>query len=180
MMRVLGRHIKALERQLQKSVLIEKLAEKEEECLNLKSEWAGTKIPGLRVNNPKGLGSGKVGDDTEEGKGLQEGRDLYMEAIKRGTKRLMYKKVPAQEQEEQEESLGPKLKKARNSGEFGQGWEHLTKERSPDPGGKDPGQCSSIDLKPKTFSDLLARSKQKDIRTMFTKIETETELRLKL
>ena len=55
LMRVLGHHIKALERQVHESVLIEKLAEKEEECLNLKSEWAGTKIPGLRVSNPKGL-----------------------------------------------------------------------------------------------------------------------------
>ena len=51
MMRVLSRHIKALERQVQESVLIEKLAEEEKECLNLKSEWAGTKIPGLKANN---------------------------------------------------------------------------------------------------------------------------------
>ena len=58
-MRVLSRHLKALERQVQESVVIEKEAEIEKECLNLKSEWAGSKIPGLRVFNPKGLGSNK-------------------------------------------------------------------------------------------------------------------------
>ena len=41
------------------SVLIERLAENSKECLNLKSEWAGSKIPGLKVSNPKGLISNK-------------------------------------------------------------------------------------------------------------------------
>ena len=52
MIRVLSRHIKTLEHQVQESVLIEKLSEVEKECLNLKSEWAGSKISGPRVNNP--------------------------------------------------------------------------------------------------------------------------------
>ena len=55
MMRVLSKHIKALERQVNESVLIEGLAENSKEYLNLKSEWAGSKIPGLKGINPKGL-----------------------------------------------------------------------------------------------------------------------------
>lgn len=66
MLRVLSRHIKALERQVQESVLIERTLEIENECLNLKSEWAGSKIPGLRVSNPKGLVSNKEGGEVEE------------------------------------------------------------------------------------------------------------------
>ena len=66
MLRVLGRHIKALDRKVQEIVLIEKASEVEKECLNLKSKWAGTKIPGLRVSNPKGLDSNKQGGEIEE------------------------------------------------------------------------------------------------------------------
>ena len=38
LMRVVGRHLKALDQQIQESVLIEKTAEVRAECLNLKSE----------------------------------------------------------------------------------------------------------------------------------------------
>ena len=37
MMRVLSRHIKALERQVQDSIMIERMVEVSKECLNLKS-----------------------------------------------------------------------------------------------------------------------------------------------
>ena len=52
--------------------------------LNLKSKLAGSKIPGLRVNNPKGLGSNNVGGDVEEDQNVIEGRKLYTEALRRG------------------------------------------------------------------------------------------------
>ena len=54
-LRVLGRHLKALYRQIEESILIERTSEVKAQCLNLKSEWAGSKIPGLSVSNPKGL-----------------------------------------------------------------------------------------------------------------------------
>ena len=59
-------------------------------------------IASERRCNPKGLGSDKVGDSAEEDKDLQEGRDLYIEAIRRGTKRLSYKNEGKQDQEVQE------------------------------------------------------------------------------
>ena len=104
-MRVLSHHIKALERQIQESVMIEKLAQEEKECLNLKSEWAGSKIPGLRVNNPKGLGSNNVGREIEEDGDIKEGRTLYREALRRGSKRLSYRNVDSQDLEGQEEEI---------------------------------------------------------------------------
>ena len=36
------------------SVRIEEVSAKEEESLNLKSEWAGSKLPNLQVSRPKG------------------------------------------------------------------------------------------------------------------------------
>ena len=92
-LQVLSRHIKALERQIEESVLIERTSEIEKECLNLKSEWPGTKIPGLRVNNPKGTEYNKEGGEIEdrEGTDIAEGREIFEEALRRGTKRLSYR-----------------------------------------------------------------------------------------
>ena len=53
-MRITSKHIAALPRQVDESVQIEKLNITPKSCLNNKSEWAETKIPGLKVNNPKG------------------------------------------------------------------------------------------------------------------------------
>ena len=80
-----------------------------------------------------------------------------------------------EDEEEQKEARCPEAKKARKVGGFGQGWEHLNEGRSPDPGGKDPQGCRKLDIKPKTFSDIelsLKHKKQRDIRTMFDKVET--------
>ena len=67
-----------------------------QECLNLKSEWARSKIPRLWVNNPKGLVTDKedVGPDTEPAK------STYREAVRRGTKRSVYLGKAAGEKEE--------------------------------------------------------------------------------
>ena len=85
-MRVTSKHIQVLDRQVLESVNINKAAKVEGECLNLKSEWAGTKIPGLRVNNPKGTGSNKEGGEIEdrEGTDIAEGREIFEEALRRG------------------------------------------------------------------------------------------------
>ena len=47
--------------------------------------------------------------------------------------------------------------KSKANSHKGQGWEQFTEGRSPDPGGKDPEECRTIDLKPKTFSDIVNR-----------------------
>ena len=102
-MRVLSRHIDALDRQVQESVMIEKMAEVSKECLNLKSEWAGSKIPGLRVSNPKGLVSNKEGGE-EENLDLEEGIQQFREAVRRGKKRIPYRSVGVGESESGNES----------------------------------------------------------------------------
>ena len=149
MMRVLSRHLKALERQVRESVLIEKEAEIEKECLNLKSEWAGSKIPGLRVFNPKGLGSTKLGGEVEEDEDVVEGRKLFSEALRRGSKRLAYRN--SDDLEGQEDTVHPRAKRFREEGELGQGWEHITPERSPDPGkARDfQGTSKGLGIRPK-------------------------------
>ena len=92
-LRVLSRHIKALERQIEESVLIERTSKIEKECMNLMSEWAGTKIPGLKISNPKSTGSNKEGGEIEdrEGTDIAEGREIFEEALRRGIKRLSYR-----------------------------------------------------------------------------------------
>ena len=50
-MKVISIHLQTLEIQVMESINIEKVSDK---CLNLKSEWAGFKIPGLRVFRSKG------------------------------------------------------------------------------------------------------------------------------
>ena len=54
-----SKHIQALERQVLESVNIEKAAGRKGTCLNLKSEWARSMIPGLKVTKPKGSVSNK-------------------------------------------------------------------------------------------------------------------------
>ena len=53
-MRITSKQRNPLSRQVTESVNIEEAMIKEGECLNTRSEWAGSKIPGLRVKVPKG------------------------------------------------------------------------------------------------------------------------------
>ena len=53
--RLLSKHRTALDGQVMESVRIEKVASKPLESLNLKSEWGGSKLPGL--HGLKTLGS---------------------------------------------------------------------------------------------------------------------------
>ena len=55
LMRVIQKHQRPLERQVIESLNIEIASRKPEECLNLKSEWCGSKMPGLVVSTPKGV-----------------------------------------------------------------------------------------------------------------------------
>ena len=61
LMRVISKHITPLDRQISESLNIAKASTKPEECLNLKSEWGGSKLPSLLVSVPKGVGGGRPG-----------------------------------------------------------------------------------------------------------------------
>ena len=88
-------HRTALDRQATESIRIEARMGKSEELLNTKSEWAGSKLPGLAVKAP--IGVGKVGERTG-GEGKTEGEiqeeelaiKRWEEAINKGIKRIPY------------------------------------------------------------------------------------------
>ena len=84
-MRIRSRHIRALSRQVEEYVLIEKLSGVAENCLNNKSEWAETKIPGLRVLSPNGTIFRKEWDGEVR---APEHLEMLREALRRGCKRL--------------------------------------------------------------------------------------------
>ena len=70
---------------MRESINIEKSSRNEEECLNLKNEWAGSKIPGVRVSRPKGVATSKAEiKDVDCSKIMQA-------AIRRGCKRIDYR-----------------------------------------------------------------------------------------
>ena len=54
LMRVTDNHKKALERQIVESIRIEEGCQNPEENLNLKSEWAASKLPSIQIRIPKG------------------------------------------------------------------------------------------------------------------------------
>merc|ERR1712240_287130 len=53
--RILSKHHTPLDRQIQESVNIEERMSQIKECLNMKNEWAGSKIPGITIVKPKGV-----------------------------------------------------------------------------------------------------------------------------
>ena len=55
LMRVNSRHLDTLERQVRENINIEKCVKVAQECLNLQNQWAGSKIPHIRVSKPKGI-----------------------------------------------------------------------------------------------------------------------------
>ena len=130
MMRVISKHLLALERQVREFVNIERCAKAEGECLNLKNEWAGSKIPGLNIMRPKGVASSK-----EDLRG-KESSQVLQAALRRGCKRLNYveeeeeKRVEGTEgdiapKEEVREKEPPNTKRQRQVG-LGDGWEMIT------------------------------------------------------
>ena len=111
-----------------------------------------------------------MGGELEEDGDIKEGRSLYREALRRGSKRLTYRsKVDPEDLEELEEEVRPKVKRARGAGELGHGWEHITPERSPDPGGnKDLQHYNPGKVKPQRFSDIVNK-KEQDLVSLFAK-----------
>ena len=77
-MRVTNFHKKALERQVLESIRIEEGCLNQEESLNLKSEWASSKLPGMQIRTPKGVRRPERKEEKriryEEGK---EGREQH-------------------------------------------------------------------------------------------------------
>ena len=98
LMRVTSKHLVALERQVRESINIEKCGIKAEECLNLKNEWAGSKIPGLSVTRPKGVAA-----TTADVKGMNM-TNILEAAIKRGIKRIDYLDEEEEDSKEPEEA----------------------------------------------------------------------------
>ena len=82
------------------------MAENVKDCLNLKSEWAGSKNPGLKFSNPKGLRSNKEGGE-EEDLDQEGGAGVYREAVRRRAKRLAYRGRSKREEEEESLSQEP-------------------------------------------------------------------------
>ena len=73
---VVSKHVTALDRQVTESVRINTDMKTEDKCLNLKSEWGGSKIPNVNVNNPKGTASlqqkcGITGHTRNKGQALE-------------------------------------------------------------------------------------------------------------
>ena len=66
--RITGRHMTPLDRQVQESVNIEERARRSEECLNLKKEWAGSKLPVITIQKPKGIRDPNLGDKIDRQK----------------------------------------------------------------------------------------------------------------
>ena len=64
--RIISKHYSALERQVMESVVIEEVAARKEECMNLKSEWAGSKLPGLAVTKPTGTSRKAVKEEGDK------------------------------------------------------------------------------------------------------------------
>ena len=76
-LRIVNKFHTALARQVAESVLIEEVANKPEECLNLKSEWGGSKLPGVTVSKPKGTSR----RDREVPEGTKRGRMTETQTI---------------------------------------------------------------------------------------------------
>ena len=156
-----------MERQIKESVLIERTSEVRAQCLNLKSEWAGSKIPGLSVSNPKGV----IHKTGEEGK--DDSAATFNDALRRGCKRLPYReKTQEQGEEDPEEVSGkdvenpddttqdgkePKTKKVRIQGELGRGWEKVSPEKCKEAKTITAGQKVEKNLGPKNFTELRSR-----------------------
>ena len=97
-MRIISQHRAALDRQIQESVNIEVAMKNEMECLNLKSEWSTSKIPGMSVNNPAGLSRNperrklrltKRDDDSNEDHQKNiDSMELYDKLVQKGVKRF--------------------------------------------------------------------------------------------
>ena len=110
LMRILSKHLTPLDRQVRESLNISLAAKQEEECLNLKSEWGGSKLPNLAVTVPKGVGRRQTlgaGDNKEN-----------QESDNKGDKRT---REPREQQKELEDTGKRPEKKLRDTSPEGKG-----------------------------------------------------------
>ena len=61
LMRVISRHLTALDRQVEESVNILVSGKVPEESLNSKNKWGGAKIPSILVSSSKGVAKNQIG-----------------------------------------------------------------------------------------------------------------------
>ena len=100
--RITRKHKTPLDRQIWESVYIEELSKDPNVCLNLKNEWAGSKIPGLSVLNPKGTLKTKAGGHTSSGEET-EGCHCVLDLGEEPTERERLQEDKTDKQGEQQE-----------------------------------------------------------------------------
>ena len=113
LMRVVSRHLTALDRQITESVNILESGKVPEESLNSKNEWGGAKIPSLPVSSPKGVakttGNRKQSQETDVPEHLEDLR----KAMARGQKRIRYREPDQANITLAQESSEPNPRKGR-------------------------------------------------------------------
>ena len=110
-MRITNYHKKPLERQVLESLRIEEGSAVQEESLNLKSEWAASKLPGMKVYLPKGIRKPERKEEKRvryEQEKEKEGTPKEGSTVEKGT-------------QEVESNLGRKMKRSRTKTEVEEG-----------------------------------------------------------
>ena len=105
LMRILSRHLTPLDRQVRESLNISLAAKQEEECLNLMSEWGGSKLPNLAVSVPKGVGRRQTlgaGDTKEKQDSDNKGDKKDQGAERTANRTAGYRKETREETERHE------------------------------------------------------------------------------
>ena len=98
LLRGVSYHRTPTERQVTESIRIENGMKSPESLLNLKSEWTGSKLSGVSVKVPMGVGKYREREVViEEGVEESEERDRkdratnrWLEAVRKGMKRMSY------------------------------------------------------------------------------------------
>ena len=105
LMRVLSKHATPLDRQVRESLNITTASATPDECLNIKSEWGGSKLPTLMVASAKGTARKQGSMNTQETAG-------------KGDKRIRIREEREKEKDSSESRPGKR-----------------SRQRSPEPGG---------------------------------------------
>ena len=118
----------ATESQVAESVKIDKVMGKPEKLLNQRSEWAGSKLPGIMVRVPVGVGKYREREEEEGVVTLEEreekerkarAMERWMEAQRKGTKRLQYMRDEKEGEPVEKEEVQERPRKRRRGGERG-------------------------------------------------------------
>lgn len=96
LMRALYSHLTAMDRQVQEYLNILQEARKQGQCLNLKSEWAGLKIPGLQVSLPKGVArEGGRQKEKPDGGSQKQNQEWKVGPVGQGGSKRIRQEIPA-------------------------------------------------------------------------------------